>query len=54
MLTTTQADCIDVEIAVRDGAMDVGIFGPETLLGAEKAEGILDEIRKELEHLDCM
>jgi hypothetical protein len=29
----------------------VGIFGPETLLSGEKAERILDEIRKELEDL---
>ncbi|CRG90441.1 Hydroxamate-type ferrichrome siderophore peptide synthetase [Talaromyces islandicus] len=47
-------DCIDVEIAVRDGAMDVGIFGPEALLSAERAERILSDIRKELEQLGRM
>ncbi|EEA25907.1 nonribosomal siderophore peptide synthase, putative [Talaromyces marneffei ATCC 18224] len=46
---TVYMDCIDIEAAVRDGKLDVGIFGPETLLSQLQAEEILSSLRRELE-----
>ncbi|RAO71210.1 uncharacterized protein BHQ10_007222 [Talaromyces amestolkiae] len=44
-------DCIDIEAAVRGGKLDVGVFGPETLVSQLKAEEILGSVRRELEEL---
>ncbi|PCH07943.1 AMP-dependent synthetase/ligase [Penicillium occitanis (nom. inval.)] len=44
-------DCIDIEAAVRHGKLDVGVFGPGTLLSQLKAEEILSRIRRELEEV---
>lgn len=44
-------NCIDVEAAVRGGKLDVGIFGPETVLSDHNIETILSRIRKDLEDL---
>ena len=40
---------IDVEASItEDGALDIGIFGPQDLVNLEEAEGILEMIKKEL------
>ncbi|EED21789.1 nonribosomal siderophore peptide synthase SidC [Talaromyces stipitatus ATCC 10500] len=41
-------DSMDIEAAVRDGKLDIGVFGPESLLSQEKAEEILSRLRREL------
>jgi hypothetical protein len=42
---------MDIEAAVRDGKLDVGVFGPGTLLNQLKAEEILSSIRRQLEEV---
>ncbi|KAF2658030.1 hypothetical protein K491DRAFT_593966 [Lophiostoma macrostomum CBS 122681] len=36
---------IDVEATVRNGALDVGVFAPETMLGLEDAERLVNDIK---------
>jgi hypothetical protein len=42
---------IDVEAAIRNGCLDVGIFAPEARLNLATMEGVLDEIRQEMKRL---
>jgi hypothetical protein len=42
---TIEQPAIDVEAAVRDGGLDVGVFAPGDLLDGEGAEKLLDELR---------
>ncbi|QDS75545.1 nrps [Venturia effusa] len=42
---------IDVEVAVREGALDVGVFGPTSLMGREKVDRLLQSLREELEKI---
>jgi ferricrocin synthase len=44
-------NCIDIEAAVRDGKLDVGIFVPELLLSKNKVDTILSRIKRDLEVL---
>jgi hypothetical protein len=39
---------IDVEVALRDGALDVGIFGPEHLMNEGQAGEMLKNLHDEL------
>jgi ferricrocin synthase len=40
---------IDIEAAIRNGALDVGIFAPGDILGQEQAEGVMESLRDLLE-----
>ncbi|KAF2115717.1 hypothetical protein BDV96DRAFT_492707 [Lophiotrema nucula] len=42
---------VDVEATIRNGALDVGIFAPEEMLGLEAAEKMVADISHELEGL---
>ena len=42
---------IDIEMTVADGKLGVGIFCPEEMLGLEKAEEALQELKSTLEKL---
>ena len=37
---------IDVEAAIRNGKLDVGLFGPTTMLPLDSAERVMTEIRE--------
>ncbi|KAF2398425.1 hypothetical protein EJ06DRAFT_532173 [Trichodelitschia bisporula] len=41
---------LDVEVAVRDGNLDVGIFAYREMIGLEAAEGLMKELKMRLEH----
>ncbi|KAF2799981.1 hypothetical protein K505DRAFT_264797 [Melanomma pulvis-pyrius CBS 109.77] len=45
---------IDVEATIRNGALDVGVFGPCDMICLEDAEGLVEDIRRELEVLANM
>lgn len=42
---------IDVEVAIRDNRLDVGIFGPGDRIDESTAADILDALRLEIENL---
>ena len=42
---------IDIEVAVRDGSLDLGIFGPYSLLSRKQVEEIFGSIREALYQL---
>ncbi|KAE9991139.1 hypothetical protein EG327_000380 [Venturia inaequalis] len=42
---------IDVEVAIRDGALDLGVFGPTTLMSKEKVDKLLQGLREELKKI---
>ena len=42
---------VDVEVTVRNGTLDVGVFAPEELLNLRDGEKLVDEIRLGLEGL---
>jgi len=44
----TYLPSIDVEVAFRDGALDVGIFGPTELMDEQAAEDIMTKLKEEL------
>jgi hypothetical protein len=44
-------ESIDVETAIRDGALDVGLFAPKALLSESTAEFIFTNIQNELSQL---
>jgi aryl carrier-like protein/NRPS condensation-like uncharacterized protein len=46
--TNTKQPTIDVEVALRNGALDVGLFGPIKLMDEQAAEAFLDKLRSEL------
>ncbi|KAH8695924.1 nonribosomal siderophore peptide synthase SidC [Talaromyces proteolyticus] len=50
-LSRIYRNCFDIEVGIREGKMDVGIFGSETVFGEGKAGIILDQVRKDLEQL---
>jgi hypothetical protein len=39
---------IDVEVALRDGALDVGLFGPIEMMDDQTAEDLLVRLKEEL------
>jgi amino acid adenylation domain-containing protein len=39
---------IDIEATVRNGGLDVGVFGPESMIGLEKAELLVEEVGRVL------
>lgn len=39
---------VDVEATVRDGALDVGVFGPTDLVSLDDADFLMEGIRREL------
>jgi len=47
-LRLTLQPTIDLEAAVRDGALDVGVFAPDALLTRSAAEEFLDEVMRKL------
>jgi len=42
---------LDVEIAIRNGALDVGLFGPESVMSLEQAKEFIDQFKLGLEKL---
>lgn len=46
-----QSECLDVEAAIREDGLDVGIFAPASVLESSIAAATLDEMRRELEVL---
>ncbi|TLD37492.1 Hydroxamate-type ferrichrome siderophore peptide synthetase [Venturia nashicola] len=42
---------IDVEVAVRDGALDLGVFGPTSLMSKERVDKLLQGLREELKKM---
>ncbi|KAI9840539.1 MAG: NRPS [Sclerophora amabilis] len=42
---------LDIEATIRQGILDVGCFAPTTLLGLQQAEGVVERLRLELEHV---
>lgn len=40
---------IDIEATLRNNALDVGIFAPEDMLSLNAAEGMMRELKRELE-----
>lgn len=40
-----------MEVAVRDGALDLGVFGPTSLMGKEKVDRLLQGLREELKNI---
>jgi hypothetical protein len=53
-LTFTRKDAdkmqpgIDIEVAIRDDGLDVGVFGPEDRLRPELAEQVLEAIKQDI------
>ena len=47
ILTKTQHS-IDVEAAIRNGKLDVGLFGPTAMLPLDSAERVMTEIREQI------
>lgn len=41
---------IDIEVAVRDGGLDLGVFGPASCISNESANDLMDDIVAQLEH----
>ncbi|KAF2281534.1 nonribosomal peptide synthetase-like protein 2 [Westerdykella ornata] len=39
---------VDVEVTVRNGALDVGVFAPEEMLGLRSAEELVEGLRREI------
>jgi len=37
---------IDVEVAIRDGALDVGVFGPTSLMSLQQAEAFAEDFKR--------
>jgi hypothetical protein len=46
-----QQFALDVEATVRNGALDVGVFAPEAMLGLEGAEVLVRDLEREMERL---
>ncbi|KAF2190906.1 hypothetical protein K469DRAFT_719862 [Zopfia rhizophila CBS 207.26] len=44
-------DAIDIEATTRNGGLDVGIFGPEEMMGLQEAEKLVEGIKVELSKL---
>lgn len=42
---------LDIEVTVRNGALDVGLFAPEEMLSLDEGEGLVEEMRREMEGL---
>ena len=42
---------VDFELAVRDGNLDVGVFGLESMISLERAKLLVDRLAEELESL---
>ena len=42
---------VDLEAAVANGSLDVGVFCPEEMLGLEEAEVMIEEVKKQFEEL---
>lgn len=47
---TEQQSAVDIEVAVHGSSLDVGVFGPSDVLGAEDArrviEGVVETLRE--------
>ena len=48
---TSLQHAVDIEATIRNGALDVGIFAPEEMMSIADAEGVVEEIRAELNKL---
>ena len=48
MLTCYSQPSIDVEAAIRNGTLDVGIFGPKGLLSETIAGNMFEKLREEI------
>jgi hypothetical protein len=44
---------LDIEVAIRDGALDVGLFGPTALISLVNAQQLLNDFKSMIyEYLD--
>lgn len=50
-LLTLEQPNIDVEVAIRDGALDLGVFGPTALMSKEKVDKLSQGLREELKKI---
>ncbi|OAQ96267.1 hypothetical protein LLEC1_01582 [Akanthomyces lecanii] len=47
-------DSVDVEFAVRNGQLDVGVFGPHTLITEQAAQELVQDMTRRLETMEAL